>query len=81
MYATRRLLRPLCQTAWNSVRTQSAEAPAATRKKSVLRSLGKGVVGVVAAVPAVGGAYYVVSDNLTKRQIRVTVQGVGRFFR
>lgn len=65
------------------MRTQCSEAPAAAvrKKRSVLRPLAKGLVGLVASVPAVGGVYYVVSDDLTKRQIKVTVQGIGRFFR
>ena len=79
MFATRRLLRPVWQTAW---RTYSSEAPASLKKKrSVLGRLGKGLVGVVVGVPTVGGAYYVTCDDLKKRQLRVTVQGVGRFFR
>uniref|UniRef100_A0A0P4WLB2 ABC1 atypical kinase-like domain-containing protein n=1 Tax=Scylla olivacea TaxID=85551 RepID=A0A0P4WLB2_SCYOL len=82
MYATRRLLRPVWQTAWRNVRTCSSEAQAApAKKRGVLRTLGRGVMGVGVAVPALGGVYYVVSDDHTKRQMRVTVQGVGRFFR
>ncbi|KAG0710206.1 putative aarF domain-containing protein kinase 5 [Chionoecetes opilio] len=81
MFAAR-LLRPLRQTSWRCVRSQASDAPAPARRKlSVLRMLGRGVVGVAVGVPAAGGVYYAVSDDITKRQIRVTVQGVGRFFR
>lgn len=82
MYATKRLLRPVWQTAWRNVRSCSTEAQAApAKKRGVLRTLGRGVMGVGVAGPAVGGLYYVVSDDHTKRQMRVTVQGIGRFFR
>ncbi|XP_045102205.1 uncharacterized aarF domain-containing protein kinase 5-like isoform X3 [Portunus trituberculatus] len=82
MYSTRRLLRPVWQNAWRNVRTCSSEAQAVpAKKRGVLRTLGRGVMGVGVAVPMVGGAYYVVSDDHTKRQMRVTVQGIGRFFR
>lgn len=64
------------------MRNCSSKAPAVTaRKRSVLGTVGRGLGGLVVAVPAVGGVYYVASDDLTKRQIRVTVQGVNRFIR
>ncbi|RXG59198.1 Dual 3',5'-cyclic-AMP and -GMP phosphodiesterase 11 [Armadillidium vulgare] len=38
--------------------------------------------GITLAASALGGAfYYATSDDLTKRQIRVTAEGVGRFMR
>lgn len=64
------------------MRNCSSKTPAVTaRKRSVLGTVGKGLAGLVVAVPAVGGVYYAASDDLTKRQIRVTVQGVNRFIR
>lgn len=43
--------------------------------------IGKISGGVVVAVPTAGGIYYALSDDITKRQTRVTVEGIGRFFR
>lgn len=75
-------MQPLWQTARISMRNCSSKTPAVTaRKRSVLGTVGRGLAGLVVAVPAVGGVYYVASDDLTKRQIRVTVQGVNRFIR
>ncbi|XP_050721227.1 uncharacterized aarF domain-containing protein kinase 5-like isoform X4 [Eriocheir sinensis] len=82
MYTARNLVQPLWQTARISMRNCSSKTPAVTaRKRSVLGTVGRGLAGLVVAVPAVGGVYYVASDDLTKRQIRVTVQGVNRFIR
>lgn len=51
------------------------------KKRRVLATIGKVLGGVAVAVPAAGGVYYAYTDDLTKRQMRVTVEGVGRFFR
>lgn len=84
MYTARKVAQSVLQTTRSCVRNCSTEAPAVTagsRKRTVLGTLGRGLAGVVVAVPVTGGIYYVVSDDITKRQLRVTVQGVSRFLR
>ncbi|XP_042885871.1 uncharacterized aarF domain-containing protein kinase 5-like isoform X2 [Penaeus japonicus] len=75
-------VRPLWCTSQNVIRRCATEAPVVVKKKRrVLATIGKAIGGVVVAGPAAVGVYYACSDDLTKRQIRVTVEGVGRFFR
>ncbi|XP_063598592.1 uncharacterized aarF domain-containing protein kinase 5-like isoform X3 [Penaeus indicus] len=75
-------VRPLWCTSQNIVRRCATEAPVVVKKKRrVLATIGKVLGGVAVAVPAAGGVYYAFADDLTKRQMRVTVEGVGRFFR
>lgn len=75
-------VRPLWCTSQNAIRRCATEAPVVVKKKRrVLATIGKAIGGVVVAVPAAGGVYYAYTDDLTKRQMRVTVEGVGRFFR
>lgn len=75
-------VRPLWCTSQNIVRRCATEAPVVVKKKRrVLATIGKVLGGVAVAVPAAGGVYYAYTDDLTKRQMRVTVEGVGRFFR
>lgn len=82
MFTARIFSRPLWRTVQNPMRKCSSEAPVTPKKKRrILAGVGKGVAGAAVVVPTVGGVYYLVSDDITKRQIRVTVQGVGRFFR
>lgn len=82
MFAAGIYSRPLWRTIQNSMRRFSSEAPITPKKKRrILAGVGKGVAGTAVVVPAVGGVYYLASDDITKRQMRVTVQGVGRFFR
>lgn len=82
MYAARHLVQPLWQTARISLRKCSSETPAVIpKKRSVLGRLGRGVAGLAVGGAGVGCVYYVTSDDLTKRQMKVTVQGVNRFIR
>lgn len=82
MYALHRVLCPLRVSSQNALRRCSMEAPSAPkRKRRILTTIGKSTGLMVVAVPTVGGVYYAVSDDITKRQMRVTIQGVGRFFR
>ncbi|XP_037798397.1 uncharacterized aarF domain-containing protein kinase 5-like isoform X6 [Penaeus monodon] len=75
-------VRPLWCTSQNIVRRCATEAPVVVKKKRrVLATIGKVLGGVAVAVPSAGGVYYAYTDDLTKRQMRVTVEGVGRFFR
>ena len=37
--------------------------------------------GVILLVPVSCGTYYTLADDISKRKFRVTVEGVGRFFR
>ncbi|XP_042223905.1 uncharacterized aarF domain-containing protein kinase 5-like isoform X2 [Homarus americanus] len=81
MYAVRSL-RPLRLTVQNAARKYCTDAPVAPRKKRrVLAFIGKSLGGVALTVPAAGGVYYLMSDDVTKRQTRVTFEGIGRFFR
>ncbi|XP_076062663.1 putative aarF domain-containing protein kinase 5 isoform X2 [Oratosquilla oratoria] len=64
------------------IRNKSENASTIPRKKRrIMASIGKVVGAIGIAVPVTGGVYYALSDDLTKRQIRVTVEGVGRFIR
>lgn len=82
MFAARTLFRPLRVSAHSHFRNLSAEVPAAPKKKRrILRAVGKTLGGIAIVVPAAGGVYYSISDDITRRQIRVTVEGIGRFFR
>lgn len=81
MYAARGFLRPVWVTAQNTLK-YSTEVPVVPRKKRrLLAAIGKGIGSVAIAVPAVGGVYYALSDDITKRQTRVTIEGIGRLFR
>ncbi|KAK4310372.1 hypothetical protein Pmani_018065 [Petrolisthes manimaculis] len=82
MFAARILSRPLWRTVQNPLRKCSSKAPISPKKKRrILAGVGKSLAGAVVVVPAIGGVYYLAGDDITKRQIRVTIQGVGRFFR
>nr|XP_053632143.1 uncharacterized aarF domain-containing protein kinase 5-like isoform X5 [Cherax quadricarinatus] len=82
MYAACSFLRPAWVTSRNTLKKYCTEVPATPkRRKRVLGLIGKISGGVVVAVPTAGGIYYALSDDITKRQTRVTVEGIGRFFR
>lgn len=82
MYAARNLVQSVWQTGRISLRKCSLEPPAkVARKRSLLGTLGRGLGGLGVTVSSIGGIYYMAGDDLTKRQIRVTVQGINRFFR
>ncbi|XP_064085063.1 uncharacterized aarF domain-containing protein kinase 5-like [Macrobrachium nipponense] len=82
MFAARNLFRPLRVSTRSHFRNLSADVPVAPKKKRrILRAVGKTLGGIAIVVPAAGGVYYSISDDITRRQIRVTVEGIGRFFR
>ncbi|XP_045620949.1 uncharacterized aarF domain-containing protein kinase 5 isoform X3 [Procambarus clarkii] len=82
MYAARSFLRPTRVTNWKVLKKYCSEVPSTPkRKRRTLAVLGKISGGVAVAVPMTGGIYYALSDDITRRQTTVTVQGIGRFFR
>ncbi|XP_071552103.1 uncharacterized aarF domain-containing protein kinase 5 isoform X1 [Panulirus ornatus] len=81
MYAARSFLRPVWVTAQNTFKYSTEVSVVPKKKRRVLAAIGKGIGGVAIAAPTVGGVYYVLSDDVTKRRIRVTFEGIGRFFR
>lgn len=46
-----------------------------------LKIFSKGFGFTLIAISLSGGIYYSLSDAITKRQIKVTVEGIGRFIR
>lgn len=83
MYMMRHVFKTQRFITKNFIRRCSTESPVVAKKKKwrLIRLLGKFSGGTVISCAVGGSVYYGISDEIKRRQIRVTFQGIGRFFR